>query len=242
MPLVDVNRFFYRLFRVSDAGDPLGYLGMAFPIAPDGGLLTCRHVVDIAVGPGEHLAVEDPEGGSMHPLTPAPYPRDNRLDVAYLPNAFGRPKPEYFPILDPATVRIGEDVYSFGAFLASAPPSLPEFGYFKGNIVNAPAPPDRPHLQLTLSYPIIEGLSGSPVLTYHNGPKVVGLAFGSLSTRVLASEIVDYSDPDRHVHETVNRIVEFGLAYQVGAFLPYLHDLGVRFNLSTERVPIPGLN
>ena len=28
---------------------------------------------------------------------------------------------------------------------------------------------------MTLSYPIIEGLSGSPVLTYHNGPKALGV-------------------------------------------------------------------
>lgn len=239
---MDVNRFFYRVFRVNDAGDPLGYLGMAFPIAPDGGLITCRHVVDVGLDEGEHVAVHDAERGRMHRQSPAPFPNDSGLDIAYLPDALGRSKPEYFPILDPAAIMIGEDVYSFGSFLQSTAGAQPEFGYFKGNIVNAPTPPERSHLQLTLSYPVIEGLSGSPVLTYHNGPKVVGVAFGSVSTRVLASEIVDYSDAGGHVSETVNRIVEFGLAYQPGALLPYLRELGVAFTVSSERVPVPGLS
>ena len=41
---------------------------------------------------------------------------------------------------------------------------------------------------MSLSYAVIEGLSGSPVLTYHNGPKLVGMCWGNLQSRIVASE------------------------------------------------------
>lgn len=65
------------------------------------------------------------------------------------------------------------------------------------------------------------------MLTYHHGPKVVGVAFGSISSRVLAAEVIDCSDDRGRFRESVYRIVEFGLAYQPGAFQQFLSDLGV---------------
>jgi hypothetical protein len=44
---MDIAPHFFQLFRVADGGRSVsGFLGCAFAIAPDGGLLTCRHVVD----------------------------------------------------------------------------------------------------------------------------------------------------------------------------------------------------
>lgn len=148
---MDGRRFFYRLYRVDHAGVPLNFLGMAFPIAPNGGLFTCRHVVDIRLDDGEYVAIYDSESGTMHRQATPQFPNDDRLDLAYLPDAFGRQKPEYFPILDPDAVSVGEEVYTYGAFVPTIS-SEPVEGYFKGNIVNALGRPERTHLELTLSF------------------------------------------------------------------------------------------
>ena len=108
--------------------------------------------------------------------------------MAFIPNAFRRDKAEFFPLLEPTSITIGEDVYSFGYFrsegsdLAGAVAGTGDHGYFKGNIVNFSASRVTPGATaLSLSYPVVEGLSGSPVLTYHNGPKVVGCATATSS-------------------------------------------------------------
>ena len=106
---------------------------------------------------------------------------------------------------------VGHDVYTYGFYSPSGRVENVTDGYFKGNLVSFGT---VRHATATLSYPVIEGLSGSPVLKYHNGTKLVGVCFGSESQRVLASEIIDLKDGEREYRETVNRIVEFGLAYR----------------------------
>lgn len=85
-------------------------------------------------------------------------------------------------------------------------------------------------------------MSGSAVLTYHNGAKVVGIAIGNRSSRILASEILEYKDEKREVRETVNRIVEYGVAYHVATIVGILEDLGVKgYVVSDSRLSLPGL-
>lgn len=45
------------------------------------------------------------------------YSSDDRLDIAYMPNALQQPKIEFFPILSPEGLHIGENVYTAGFFL-----------------------------------------------------------------------------------------------------------------------------
>jgi hypothetical protein len=229
--------FFYRLYRTS-GGKPVAYLGTAFPVKPNGGLLTCRHVVDITLENGEAVCVLDNERETLVSVETVQYPIEPSLDLAFLPEGLRRAKPEYFPVLDPTQIFVGEDVYSFGSFVVSGET---QEGYFKGNIVNFGRSTPGGHAVLTLSYPVVEGLSGSPVLTYHNGPKVVGLAYGSRSSRVTAAEVLDYDDGNVRVRETVNRIVEFGVAYHAATLVAAADDLGFDLHVSSEALDIPGL-
>lgn len=103
---------------------------------------------------------------------------------------------------------MGEDVYSFGFYVADGNANA---GYFKGNIVNLTQFNEASDLAgMSLSYAVIEGLSGSPVLTYHNGPKAVGLCYGSVQSRIAPREILEYQDDHLELRETVTRIVELG--------------------------------
>jgi Trypsin-like peptidase domain len=237
---MQIDTFFFRLFKTDSNDQPLAYLGTAFPVEPDGGLLTCRHVVDVEFEEGQSLSVLDGERGTFARINDLRFPNDPAFDIAFLPNALGRPKSEFLPLLEPSSVRIGEDIYTFGYFVRAGQPIKPEAGYFKGNIINfADVSSSRP--TLTLSYPVIEGLSGSPVLTYHNGPKVVGLAFGSTSSRVLASEVLEYEDGDLKLKESINRIVEFGLAHHAAGLVSAADELGAGVRVSTDHLEIPGL-
>jgi hypothetical protein len=87
---------------------------------------------------------------------------------------------------------------------------------------------------IQLSYSVIEGLSGSPVMTYHNGVKVVGMCYGSESQRVLAAEVVEVKDGEQHFRETVNRIVESGLAHHSGSLAAFLGDSGVEAAVTAD--------
>lgn len=241
---MDINRLFYKLFLVDGSNQPSAFIGSAFPVAPDGGLLTCRHVVDVPIPEGNTIAVFDPAiSGFARISQPPVLPVDLDVDMAYLPNAFGRSKAEFFPIISPSQLKIGEDVYSFGYFSIGGSLVNVEQGYFGGKIVNFfRHEQGTDQASLTLPFPILEGMSGSPVLTYHNGPKLVGLAIGNRSSRILASEILEYKDDQKEFKETVNRIIEFGVAYHPAAIVQFLSVAGAKdFVVSDQRVEVPGL-
>ncbi len=196
MPLLTLGASVYQVFLAGTDLQPRQFLGTAFPIAPSGGLITCRHVTDVKKGPQEMLAVFDGELNRMVPIDDVLYPRRSGLDVAFIPNALDRPKKDFFPVLSPDLIIMGLDVYSVGFFVMGATPAP---AYFKGNIVNFAQSGvytgGKPgSTGMSLSYAVIEGLSGSPVITYHNGPKVVGLCHGSLQSRIAAAEILEYRD------------------------------------------------
>ena len=116
-----------------------------------------------------------------------------------------------------------------------------ESGYFGGKIVNFFQNTDRQAL-FTLPYPVIEGMSGSPFMTYHTGLKVVGIATGNRSTRILAAETFEYKDERLEFKETVNRIVEFGTAMHCAAIQHFLTGTAAcGANITHGRCDIPGL-
>jgi hypothetical protein len=156
------------------------------------------------------LAVLDREEGRLKPIRTAAVAGDATLDLAFLPEVLAR-ESKHFPLLSAGDLYVGHDVYTYGFYSPSGRIENIADDYFKGNVVSFRT---ERHVTATLSYPVIEGLSGSPVLMYHNGTKLVGVCFGSESQRVLASETVELKDGEREYRETVNRIVEFGLAYR----------------------------
>ena len=238
---MEIARFFYQLYKVDRNGNRLAFIGSAFTAAPDGGLLTCRHVVDIELKEGEQIAVLDNELGRLVPISSIFFPSDSSIDLAFLPNALQRHKPEFFPILSSPILKIGEDVYSFGFFAIGGSLIDIEQGYFSGKIVNFFKLGGSSY-SFMLPFPIIEGMSGSPVLTYHNGPKVVGLVYGNRSSRILASEIFEYKDTQKEFKETIHRIVEFGVAYHCATLIQFLLEVGAAgYMVSDSRVEIPNL-
>jgi hypothetical protein len=237
-----ISRFFYKLF-LTGSGLPAQFIGTAFAVAPDGGLLTCRHVVDIQIPAGQAIAVFDEETSLLVVVKTVFYPQNRAVDLAYLPSALGRTKPDFLPILTPALLRIGADIYSFGFFAIGGDTASIEPGYFAGKVVNyfSPGASDET-ASMTLPFPVLEGMSGSPVLTYHNGPKLVGIAIGNRRSRILASEVVEYKDERIELRETVNRIVEFGVAYHCLVIVQFLTSISAHgFVVSDERTTIPNL-
>jgi hypothetical protein len=85
-------------------------------------------------------------------------------------------------------------------------------------------------------------MSGSPVLTYHNGPKIVGVGFGNRQHRVVASEVLEYKDTQCEYKESINRIVEYGQAYHSFSIIHFLISVSVDgFLISDKNEQIPGL-
>lgn len=249
---MEISPFFYRILKVNENEDSCHLLGTAFPVTPNGGLISCRHVLDVPTTDNEFIAVYDNEAKKIVPIDPDMIMKPNNpdCDMAYIPNSLGREKEEFFPLLMPQDVIIGEDVYSYGYFLSSgsevknANSREINQGYFKGNIVNfSQSTKTHGGLGMSLSFAVVEGLSGSPVITYHNGPKVVGFCYGNLQSRIMAHEVIEYKDKVMDYKETINRIVEFGRAHHVASIVGFMQEIGhENFVLSSEHLNIPGLS
>ena len=198
--------------------------------------MTCRHVTDVNKSEDELVVVFDNERNQAVPVRDIRYPRNPGLDLAYMPNALGRTKKEFFSILSPEQIVMGTDVYSVGFYVAGR---TPEVGYFKGNVVNfTQSEKTLEATEMSLSYPVIEGLSGSPVLVYHNGPKVAGLCHGSVQSRISPREILEYQDERLKLQETVTRIVELGRAYHANVIINCLKEVGAEGHVvSSGNVP-----
>ena len=236
MSTIRITSHFYSIYLLGLDSAPRKFMGTAFPIAPNGGLMTCRHVTDVNKRNGENLGVWDKETRRMIPIDQIRYPERPNVDIAFLPNALQRAKEEYFPILSPERIMMGEDVYTFGYYQAG--PAV-DVGYFKGNIVTFRRPEKIPDLvSMSVSFAVLEGLSGSPLLTYHNGPKVVGLCYGNTQSRIVASEVLEYQDQELNHRETVHRIVELGQAYHASVLVAFLKRIEAPgYVVSSDRVP-----
>lgn len=238
---MDVAKLFHKVCVLDGSNTPRSFLGCAFPVTPDGGMLTCRHVVAEAHTNGTPLGIVTATG-QITEVNEIRFPADASIDVAYIPGPNQHSEGAYFPLLPPKSLLIGEDVHTFGYFAIAGDQSNVEQGYFSGKLVNIASQTSIGPHTITLPFPILEGMSGSPVLTYHNGTKLVGIAHGNRQTRVLSSEVLDYADSDTQYRETINRIVEFGLGYHVATIASVLAETGATDPLVTDqRVSIPGL-
>lgn len=234
------TKFFYRIYKAKNS-KPIYYLGTAFPIAKSGILMTCRHVVEVNLDKDEYLAVFDEAKNLLVPIEDIRYPSDARVDIAILVGVPNSTKKEFIPFLDPRKLQVGEDVYTMGFFSEHENNVLTQDAYFGGKIVNFRNAMNSNHAALTLPFAIIEGMSGSPILTYHNGVKVVGMAIGSKSARVIASEVTEYKDEILTMKETVNRIIEFGIAYHAVTLIDILKELKIPLTVTDQAFDIDKL-
>jgi hypothetical protein len=235
------QRFVHRLY-VTDLEDrALAFAGSGFAVNPAGDVVTCRHVVDRAGPRGEELRIGIWDGivDRMHhvqPMTAAYWPG---LDLAVLPRAFGsRWRGDYLSLLASDVPQVGAPVVAWGSYSTySQDLSRLRDGYFEGAIVSREPPGDlgaaNAFERIILPFPVIEGLSGSPLLMTYNGAKVAGVCFGSESSHVQAYESSTLVRDGRVQSERTERIVEFGLAYPSGLVAKWLEDAGVQHDVET---------
>jgi len=226
MDAVKITHHFFKIVLVDGGGKRQRFLGSCFPITPNGDLLTCRHVVDIDAPQGLRLAVED-GSGAITPVFEAPIlASDERLDMAVVRTGLDETRASPFAILTPNLLKIGADVYSYGFFTVGGV-GEPEAGYFSGTIVNFTNAHDPERAGVTLPFAVLEGMSGSPILTYRSGVRLVGVATGNRQSRIVVSETVEVDEGNERHRETLNRIVEHGTGYHPQAIISFLASVGV---------------
>ena len=177
-------------------------------------------MVDVRLDEGEQLSVYDADSESFIPIHKRVFPETDSLDLAFLPSALGPDKTTFFQILQSHQAVVGAEVFTHGFFKLDTTDTEIHQGYFSGCIVNIGQP--HGHISFSLPFPILEGMSGSPVLAEDNGPKLIGVAHGNSQSRILQSEVVEYRDERETLRETINRIVEFGQAYHVSTITAFL--------------------
>lgn len=102
---MQINQLFFQLFKVNSEGQLAAFLGTAFAVRPNGGLLTCRHVVDVELQDGESVCVLDEEQQRLVDVTDVVLSSDPTLDACYLPDALQRRAEPFFPILPPPSAQ-----------------------------------------------------------------------------------------------------------------------------------------
>jgi Trypsin-like peptidase domain len=239
------------LARIDKQGRPIALAGNAFPVLPDGGLLTCEHLLRPFKDGGKltDLAVFDSLAQAWHPVTDVIYPSDSTVDLALLPKAIRQSSPVYFPLLGPAVPPLGEDVYSVGYLGDHNRDGRPRLDphHFRGSLVSplpdGPRSRDRGHPSWKLSFPVLSGMSGSPLLTCHNGIKLIGICYSNEEGHILAHSISETEDDGRVLREEIHRIVEYGAAYQTEVLEAFLAEAAPGgYIVSDQKVAIDGLD
>jgi Trypsin-like peptidase domain len=128
---VNTASYIFPLFIANRDGALLADAGTAFAVAPDGGVITCRHVVDprFSADDDRFLAIVDRERGDrVIPVPQIRYSSDATLDLAFLPDALQRSKRDFLPILDPEQIMIALEVRAIGYF--GQEPGVTDVGAF----------------------------------------------------------------------------------------------------------------
>lgn len=98
---------------------------------------------------------------------------------------------------------------------------------FSGNVVRTHDV--RTNVSATLcelSFPVLSGFSGAPVLNYPGLDAVVGLAYGNAEQTIQVYGSSEVRDGEQVFSETVNRILELGLFHSAVSIAGYLRDMG----------------
>lgn len=224
--------FIYKIYQKLAEGEPI-YCGTAFPITPTGHFLTCYHVMNQNLEDGDQMVLLDNETNEFCIIDK--FLHDQKLDIALLINPLKKGRKHFLPIIDSSILFIGKDVFTVGYYKDQGTKEKVVQGYFKGNIVNfSPNGLVKGGLVSKVSFPIIEGLSGSPLLTYHKGVKVVGMNVGNNEHRIQQSIVMEYRDNEKHFQETTNRIVEFGISLHPMMIVTFLKRNNIEEYLMTS--------
>lgn len=240
-----IANLYYKIYLVDKSMKPVYFRGTSFPISPDGGFITCRHVVDVSLKEGDlNLAIYDNEYSKyvLIDIDCIKYPTDSKLDLAFIPNALKRKKEEFLPLLDSkdSGLMIGSEVMTYGYFALDGRADNVNNGYFQGHIINIiGGDPLNPYPSLILPYPIIEGMSGSPVWFQCNGMKVAGICYGSQEQKIQKSTSTVVNDGQSQATIEEYRHLEFGLAYMTYQVIEFLESVpeASKYISSKERLP-----
>ncbi|MCF7810080.1 serine protease [bacterium] len=237
---MEIKSYIYPLFLINKDHIPIQFLGVAFPITPNGGMLSCKHVLEQAVlTDGNYIAIIDFKTSSVIVIKEYQISDTINYDLAFLSNTINN-KHEYIPMIPVNKLIIGSKISSFGFYSIGKSISDLSRGFFSGTIVNVR------HVdgvqEMVLPFPVLEGMSGSPVIHYYEGPKIAGICIGNKQQIIQVNEILEYRDTEKEYKETINRVVEFGISYPVNVIKLFLDEIGVNnYLVSDQRVEIPGL-
>jgi hypothetical protein len=163
--------------------------------------------------------------------------KSNKYDLALCKSAPpGLEKP--WPFIDKPFVDIGSDVEVYGyIYEPLGQYELPfRQRYMKGHVTGISRESSYPD-SFELSYPILFGMSGSPLI-YHfpieGGNKketgIVGCAYGSCESEIVHHTVVS----SEQYEERVSRIVELGLCYVPKAMFSIFEGFDITIKVFSE--------
>lgn len=204
------------------------YIGTCFFIGDNGQIATCGHIV-------ENKQDDDFIYGKNL--------NTNEIDMIYDLKVH----PKYDFAIGYFRKHKDHKVFNFGKMKHAAGMDVRTFGFtdagkdgkdinivprlFKGNIVGYGLGPKVPKSRSTveLSFPSLSGFSGSPLLNEHTD-ELIGMLFHNTESRIEVYSNSEIDEDGKITKESVNRIVELGLAHSIEDIIQFISDL--KINLS----------
>lgn len=202
------------------------YLGTGFLINDQGYLATCKHVIEKA-NPGESIfACPD----NSRPYAIKEIRCHETMDFAVIKLDINLPS-NFLTITDCELVA-GVDVIGYGSIHVVSLDGRNEVkGHlFSGNIVRRWNSPEVPRTRsvCALSFPVISGMSGGPLLVKgEKTPTVCGMLVGNTESSITIFKLEEREEGGQRYTERVDRVVELGCAHSAQDILQFMSDMNL---------------
>jgi len=198
----------------SNAKDKFRFIGSGFFVGSGGFLITCRHVAE-ELARGENL--EAYQIGKRRSLGLKIIDKSERYDLALCKSINPPDIAESWPIVTKPYVGLASEVYLSGYVYEPVEDDIPfRERYMKGYITGI-AREIIYKDSFELSFPVLFGMSGSPLLSrfriegdMEERIGIVGCAYGCHESSIVKHTVIS---TDNEI-ERVSRIVELGLAHE----------------------------
>lgn len=198
------------------------FAGSCFFIDEKGTAITCAHIIE-KLAENEELFTFDVKTRKNQKVSIVHVHQDDDFAVIYIPTTGNR----HLTIRHDRVI-LGMHVMSYGFLNGGSMEDTIKVDYrvMKGHVSRLDTNPlgHRSTQVVETSFPSLAGFSGAPIFC-ENSLDLVGMLFGNIESSVEVFSFKDVNDDGKEIFkESVNRIVELGLAHTSDAIVGYLEN------------------
>ncbi|MBI5557078.1 MAG: trypsin-like peptidase domain-containing protein [Deltaproteobacteria bacterium] len=212
------------------------FLGTGFYIDSKGHLITCNHVISSLL---ENEKIISYQLGIKQETEIEIIHISSKYDIALCKSISPPSINIFWPFIDETLINLGSEVEVYGYVNEPIGPEKLPFRqrYLRGYITGISRDDNYPD-SFELSFPVLFGMSGSPLICHlkfegveKRQTGIVGCAYGSRESEIVHHTVVESDD----YKEKVSKIVELGMALNPQAIFSIFKNTDVDIYVHTEK-------